>query len=296
VPDELRDAVARWPERVDHGWRERSDATVLPFGGDGRRRIEGAVVELGLAGECPPQLRAYDHVVVLGGLGLSPLLRCAYAADVIAAHSLAPRAIWLLGSPRPVTDAERQRSDTYARGAHDEFELMCAAGQLVFSRQGGRYETVCGCGDLDAACPQWQDRWGQLDASVRAQTEFRLQHRRRASLAGGGVEVHALSASTSQAPRRPNTGDTYELLAELAELDERSRVLVVTGQQFVPFQAFDAIRLLHVPHGCHVDAVGHTAVDRAAAHSGRVHTVGHTLQEVLSALRSARRLGEAVSH
>jgi hypothetical protein len=290
VPDELRDAVSRWPERVDHGWRERTHATMLPFSTYGRRRIEASVSDLGMAGVRTSHLRDYDHVVVLGGAGLSPLLRCAYAADVIAANSLAPQAIWLLGSPRPVTTTERQRSDTYAPGASDEFDLMSAAGQRVFSRQTGRHEAVCGCADLATACPQWQNRWGHLEASVRADTDVRLQHRRRASLTGGGVEVHVLSASTSQPPRRPNTGDTYELLAELAHLDDNSRVLVVTGQQFVPFQTFDAIRLLHVPHGCHVDAVGHDAAD-----TDRVHDVGHTLQEVLSALRSARRLGEAVS-
>lgn len=67
--------------------------------------------------------------------------------------------------------------------------------------------------------------------------------------------------------------------------DDASSFLVVTTQVFVPFQRFEGLRRLYLPHGLRVDAVG-----LGADWGDRPLTTEYLLQETLSAIRSARRL------
>jgi hypothetical protein len=60
---------------------------------------------------------------------------------------------------------------------------------------------------------------------------------------------------------------------------------VITNQVFVPFQTFDALRRLYLPHAVDVDVVGF-----AADGDYPPQTAEYLLQETLSAIRSGRRL------
>jgi hypothetical protein len=112
----------------------------------------------------------------------------------------------------------------------------------------------------------------------------------RSTSTGGMVRV--LGAATSRPGLRPNTADTYALFVHLANPTPDQQGLAVTTQAFVPFQTFDAFRKLSLPTGAGVEVVG-AAADRrnlraigVSDHCG----VEQSLQEVLSGLRSARRL------
>jgi hypothetical protein len=59
----------------------------------------------------------------------------------------------------------------------------------------------------------------------------------------------------------------------------------LTTQLFIPFQGFDALRRLYLPLGVEVDAVGFDA-----ERGDRPLIAVDLLQEVLSGIRSARRL------
>ena len=287
--ERLGSRVAAYPSPAGADeYRERWEAIDLPFDAEVATAVRRLSVDLDivepLAAEPP-----YDHVVVLGGGGRSPILRAEYAAEVTTDVRIDGVPIWLLGSPRPLDEAhERSMVADYAPDAADEFDLMTRAAMSRFDAVQTGEESVCGCTDLTVDCPEWRQHHGPAPTDMSAA----FQHRRRRTLrrATGGAPLHVLSASTSRPPDRPNTSDTYEMFAELAALAEGSRVLIVTTQVFVPFQRFDAIRMLTLPFGVDVDVIGY-GFDRR----DRPDTPEFELQEILSGIRSARRLVAALT-
>jgi len=79
------------------------------------------------------------------------------------------------------------------------------------------------------------------------------------------------------------------LLGEVASFTPGQTAIVVTTQVFVPFQTFDALRMLSLPHGVDVTAVGF-----GFERGDRPMTPEFELQEVLSGIRSARRLASSI--
>ncbi len=296
----LKPASTTYPDARPAGYRERWEAADLPFPGDVRQFVHAAADELGLVTPGRPR-GEYDHVIVLGGGGTSPWIRVHYAAELIDAFGLASREIWMLGSPRPVDQgAERELigrfverdpnvSSRYLTDTADEFDLMAVAAESAFGARDHQDENVCGCADLTVGCPQWQSAHAAHPGKID-KTPPQFQHQRhRTYRSGGGRQVHVIAPSTGRPPDRPNTADTYALLAELAHLGEGQRALIVTTQVFVPFQRFDAIRMLQLPTGLGLDVVGF-----GAERGDRPSTPEFELQEILSGLRSARRLLDAV--
>jgi len=265
-------------------YQERWNKARFPFDTNVIERINCAARELGLIGESRPKLDRYDHVVILGGGANSPIMRASYAAELMDEHLLDCGDLWLLGSPREVAEAERDNAHWYAPGAVDEFGLMIGAACRAFNVSPGPVEFVCGCSNDNESCPTWGTTplaVGSFEAITSTPKEF--QHERKMGLLGGSKSVTVLSASTSNPPQRTNTADTYRMLADIAQFEIGVSVLIVTNQMFVPFQTFDALRILALPHSLRIDVVGLGAqrVD---------DTVENLLQEILSAIRSARRL------
>ena len=303
VAEALREQAISYPDLAGSGYRERWQAADLPFGDGARRMVHAAADVLGLVTPGLPTGH-YDHVVVLGGGGTSPWIRAHYAAELIEQHDLRPAHIWMLGSPRPVADgAERTLierfvnssagavSSRYLSATSDEFDLMAVAAEAAFGVDAFGQENVCGCSSLSSPCPAWIERIGAGPTTVEATNPHFQHQRQRTYVTGAGPRVHVLSASTSRPPDRPNTADTYELLSRQAHLRAGARLLIVTTQVFVPFQKFDALRMLQLPHGVDVDVVGFGA-DRG----DRPSTPEFELQEILSGLRSARRLAAVLTN
>ncbi|WP_326558076.1 hypothetical protein [Micromonospora sp. NBC_01796] len=263
-------------------YRERSQATRGDFTTEFRERVLALAGQLDLVESRPPRYPRYDHTLVLGGGYRSPLLRSRFAAQV-RASGVDLGQIALLGSPRfLITEdpPERPVVESYAPGATDEFDLLIAAAQQEFGVSPTVAEFVCGCASAERQCPRWQS--GDVQGTPSAYT-----HERRTSLAdpAGHPVASALSASTGRPPYRPQTSDTFALWARLNDPRPDQRLLVVTTQVFVPFQSFDAMRLLYLPYGLDIDTVG-----LPTQWGDRPLSAEYLLQETLSGIRSARRL------
>ena len=101
------------------------------------------------------------------------------------------------------------------------------------------------------------------------------------------VEV-VIAPSGDPAERRANTADQLRYWADLAGIDSRHDVLLVTTQIYVPYQHMDALRVLGLERGCGVYSCGVDAASSllpAKAFGGREY-----LQEIRSALRAAATL------
>jgi hypothetical protein len=212
------------------------------------------------------------------------MLRARYAA-LLRSKGFQLGEVSFLGSPRVLIEEppERDLTEAYAPGARDEFDLMVAAAQAEFGLSPARITFLCGCSSAEAQCPSWLER----HAEGAEQTPAAYTHERRAELADdtGRTVASVLSASTGRPPFRPDTSDTFSLLARCANPQVGQRVLVVTSQVFVPFQSFDGVRRLYLPHGVDLDAVGY-----GDDWEDRPRSAEYLLQETLSAIRSGRRL------
>jgi len=266
-------------------YRERSEAVEADLDDATRARVVEYATSLGLVEPTRPAHDSYDMTLVLGGGFRSPLLRTRYAS-LLERQGIGLGDIYLLASPRfLITNqpAERPVTSEYAPDATDEFDLMVAAAtsELGFSPEPVTF--LCGCASASAICPKWR----HSDAPGAAEVPPEYTHERSTSLtsSNGDPRGSAISASTSRPPYRPDTSDTFALWVRHADPAPGRRVLVVTTQVFVPFQRFDGLRRLYLPHGLNVDAVGF-----GAEWGDRPQTAEYLLQETLSAIRSARRL------
>jgi hypothetical protein len=247
-----------------------------------RSRVIALTDRLGLVTAQRPAHDAYDKTLILGGGRRSPLLRARLGAQLSAA-GVELGQVALLGSPRFIGDEERRETDGYAPGVADEFELLVAAAEQEYGLRAGPPRFLCGSTPLDQVCPRWAARFPDADP----ETPAAFTHERAIDLVNGEryVRATALSASTGRPPLRPDTSDTLALWSRWAQPRAGQRALIITTQLFVPFQWFDALRRLYLPLGVEVDAAGFDA-----EWGDRPLTAVVLLQEVLSGIRSARRL------
>jgi hypothetical protein len=271
-------------EGAGQQYRERMQASAADFTPEFRIRVRELTTRLGLVSTQEPRTSRYDKTLVLGGGYRSPLLRARYAAQ-LRSKGFDLGEVSFLGSPRFLIEKppERPVISAYAPGASDEFDLMVAAAQAEFGLTQARITFLCGCTSADLPCPNWPAR----DAERAAETPAAYTHERRAELVDdtGRTVAWVLSASTGRPPFRPDTSDTFSLWARCANPQVGQRVLSVTSQVFVPFQSFDGVRQLYLPHGVDLDAVGY-----GDDWEDSPRPAEYLLQETLSAIRSGRRL------
>jgi hypothetical protein len=267
-------------------YRERSEADSADFDSATRAQVLELTKQLGLVESASPRYRSYDMTLILGGGFQSPLLRTRYAAR-LERQGVDLGEMYFLGSPRfLITNEppEQPVTSLYAPNATDEFGLMLAAAETEFGFSSAPVSFLCGCATTSSICPRW--RYGGNDELAR-EVPPEYTHERSAELSSteGLHRGSVISASTSRPPYRPDTSDTYALWAQYADPHPGQRVLTVTTQVFVPFQRFDGLKRLYLPHGLELDAVGF-----GADWGDRPQTAEYLLQETLSAIRSARRL------
>jgi hypothetical protein len=264
-------------------YRERLQASTADFSPEFRAQVRELARQLGLVRAQEPRAGQYDKTLVLGGGYRSPVLRARYAA-LFRSKGFQLGDVSFLGSPRFLIEdpPERQVTEAYAPGARDEFDLMVAAAQAEFGLAPARTTFLCGCSSAEALCPKWLERHPEAEQTPAAYT-----HERCAELVddAGRTVASVLSASTGRPPYRPDTSDTFSLWARSANPQVGQRVLVVTSQVFVPFQSFDGMRRLYLPHGVDLDVVGY-----GDDWEDRQRPAEYLLQETLSAIRSGRRL------
>lgn len=230
----------------------------------------GYVSHLGLTFAQVPLRRSVDLILILGGAKLSGLLRAERAAQLLREGAVGASAVVLLGSNRPVTDAERAATDTYARGAATELDLMVAGAAHAFrataDSEGEAYT------DPDSKNRSW---------SIRHLTP-------RVPVAGVEDVVAVAAPSTAPDKRPANTADTYAFLAERASLTVGTRILIVTSQVYVGYQHLEAVRNLAIPYDVDLETIGFPS-DWHADLQGMQH-LSNYLQELRSTIQAARRL------
>ena len=231
-----------------------------------------------------------DAVLVLGGGNNSGLLRIQYAEQFIDATDSKPN-MYLLGSARIVGDKERPKTDVFAPGAVTEFDLMNAAIKNV-------YDGAVSSGWLDTSNISIEEAKQQLrgSAAVAINDEntpetddpeyWAVQHYRI-----GDMLVRSLLAPQIEGSRRANTADTMRMLRERYG-DKLAGKNVVSSTQSVYslFQDIDLLKMVGIPLGANTKTIGFSA-----EYAGVERTPGQLLQEVLSAIKSARRLDNSLS-
>ncbi|GIG10816.1 hypothetical protein ACFQZ4_30030 [Catellatospora coxensis] len=277
-------AAFNFRSRDGVNYKERSQAVKADFSEQTRSRVLDLTTDLGLVTPQPTRFSSYAKTIVLGGGYRSPLLRSRYTAQV-QSTGIDLGELSFLGSPRPLIEEppEQVVTQAYAPEAVDEFDLMLAAARSEFGLEAAKTLFLCGCASSEHPCPAWKAR----DAAGAAGTPAAFTHERQTHLIDDGGEAvgSVFSASTGRPPYRPDTSDTFALWARYTQPRLGQRVLVVTTQMFVPFQLFEGLRWLYLPFSLDLDVVG-----LGVEWGDRPQTAESLLQEVLSAIRSARRL------
>ena len=223
-----------------------------------------AGAELKLACASMPSRDQYRAILVLGGARLSCLLRTEWAGEILRA-GVQTQDVVLLGSERPVAGSERDATDTYALGAPTEFDLFVAAGSAVFG-----YDPEAHSGR------RHEDAHPNLSWEVREYPS-----------AGPGRILVVSAPSSDPSNRRANSADTYAFYISRHHLARGEWLLLVTSAIYVPYQQLEAIRVITVPLGIHIETVGFPPEWRADLQG--MQGPQHCLQEMRSFLQSSQR-------
>lgn len=229
-------------------------------------QIEKSAEILGLLGVSEPANDTYDYVLVLGGARLSCLLRPRLAFELIADKKIKTNHIFLLASSRPVSDSERDATNTYAPEAITEFDLINVGTEVAFNLSKDFSEKRHD--DPDSINRSW----------IIREYEKTLSH----------PPIVSISAPSSDPEkRRANSADTYEFFFSKFNVPHGSSLLLVTSQIYVPYQQLEAIRTLALPHKVTVETVGFPPVWGGEL-QGMVGPTNY-LQEIRSTIQSMKR-------
>jgi hypothetical protein len=272
------------------GGKERYEATQQTLTEDQEKFILDQAEKMGMVGPTFPSKGSYDAILILGAIGKQPLLRTEFARDCGAEAPL----IVSLGSENPLP-ADRSAVDDYAPTAKTEFGLMKAAIERAYGREPAitnHYGSPQENRPL-VLTPQFPK--GEWDSEAETNSSFPKDHPNEtwkiSHYPGNGTtsvpEIFALSSPSSEPEkRRANTADTYNYLSHLLPSDVKD-ILIVTCGIFVPFQGFDAERMLALPYGKTVETIGFDTRD------SKSHKPQNYLQEINSAINSANLLYNA---
>jgi hypothetical protein len=265
----LDDFSLRWDFR---GGKERNLVADQVFDAGTVAMIVRCAGALGLIGTTAPPSDRYDHVLILGGLVRACLARPLHAALLVGERSIRAASVTALGGYRPLRGDELELAARFGIGnLTDEFDAMNAGVRRAF-----------GAGEPTADRGERSDVVG---ASWRV-VEYDGPHGTPLRVAG--------APSGEPGVRRANTPDTYAWFAtDLARLSPGERILVVTSDIYLHFQHADAMRMLAVPFGVEIHAVGIQPgdVDPRLQQTFLSHNY---LQEIRSTIRALRALQEAI--
>ena len=226
------------------------------------RAAMAATHSLGLVDIVQPMKSSYDVVLVLGGARMSCLCRTRYAGELLQQQKIAAKSLVGLAGMRPILESERSATDTYAKDAATEYDLMCRAMEQVFNIVQIEHME----GDTDNINSAW------------ALTEY-----------GGHPAITVLAApSTELDKRRANTADTFLFWQDKKAAGAGKSILIVTSQIYVPYQQLEAARILGMQYGHSVETVGFPR--EWSGNMQGLQTAANYLQEIRSVLQSMKKL------
>ncbi|OBK50963.1 hypothetical protein [Mycobacterium kubicae] len=229
--------------------------------------------QLGLTDESLPTETAFDYVLVIGTGRYSNMLRARWARELAAHYRIGH--IVLAAASRRLLPSEADAVASCAPGARTEFDLLAAAAADAF---GVDTREVVRHGQQRVSDPhrgQMVWRFGEDSNDL-------------------GLPITLLEApSPDPNNRRATSADTFAFTAQTLDM-RQSSCLLVTGQPFVPYQNFDALRTLTLPCGIRIETVGF-GIDRyEGLHDMDLQHPAKLLQEVRSTIRAGRSLLERV--
>jgi hypothetical protein len=259
---------------------ERHLLSVRPAVVDGRELddalVAAAAADLGLTGGMEVQ-GPFDHLLVLGGMARACLRRVRLAHDLVS--SMRIPSIVVLTALRPLQGQELHDAiEDAGRPLALESEAATSATQQVFhlAEEPDRFES-----DDLRTTGQAQTMSGSASAQRLA---WSVTHWDRP------VQADVLVAPSSEpGSRRADTVDQLRFWSHRTAIDPGERVLMVTTEHYVPYQHFQGLRVLTLERGCTLVTTG-----TGWSPAGAFRAAGY-LQEVRSALRSARELWDASS-
>ncbi|MDM3976151.1 hypothetical protein [Mycobacterium marseillense] len=229
--------------------------------------------QLGLTDESWPTETAFDYLLVIGTGRYSNMLRARWARDLAAENRVGH--IVLAAASRQLLPSEHEAAASCAPGARTEFELLAAAAADAFGM------------DTREVVRHGRQR---VDDPHRGQIVWHFGEDSN----DVGVPITLLEApSPDPHNRRATSADTFTFTARSLDM-QQSSCLLVTGQPFVPYQHFDALRTLTLPFGIGIETVGF-GIDRYdGLHDMDLQHPAKLLQEVRSTIRAGRSLLERV--
>lgn len=229
--------------------------------------------QLGLTTESIPAGDAFDCALIIGTGRFSNLLRARWTRE-LAKHTRIGHVV-LAAASRELLESEDDAVAVCAPGARTEFELLVAAAADAFNL------------DIDPLMRHVRQR--DHDPK-RSQVVWRFPGESNSL----GVPVTAIEAPSPDPDRRRATSvDTFAFTARALQL-RNARCLLSTGQPFVPSQHFDAVRVLALQFGNHVETVGFGIERYVGLSDLDEQHPAKLLQEIRSTIRAARSLLEEV--
>jgi len=180
------------------------------------KTIKNSSKALNLIGRCKPDLDSYDYIIPLGGARYSCYLRPLYANSLIVNNKLKANNIVLLASSRPISESERDATDTYSKNTNTEFDLINSGAEVSFNLK-KNYEEESFL-DTENVNRNWVIR----------------KYKNCSNL----PPIISISApSTEPDKRRANSADTFNFFLSKFSINEKSTLLLITSQiSLIPHQ------------------------------------------------------------
>jgi hypothetical protein len=275
VPDTSAGEILAFLDKFSERWnfrggKERNLSEDPEFDTALNSLIIAAAQALGMMDPDVPRRDKYSHILVLGGLVRACATRPRHAARLING-GLTTQSVTALTAFRPLGGDE---TDLAAAGQMDsvsnEYEVMRAGMATAFA------------------------------VDINAMREIR-----KGPPEGNGMELHGiwhlpgldielLVAPSPDLSRRANTADTYRYWATDRSIGADDHLLVVTTSIYAPQQHCDAVRVLTLGYGCHVETTGIDTTTESPPWRQQF-TPAKYLQEVRSAIRAVKELRTAAS-
>lgn len=239
----------------------------------GLDKIAMLAQQLGLTDESSPTARTFDYLLVIGTGRYSNLLRARWARDLAVENRVGH--VVLAAASRQLLSSEHDAVSVCAPGACTEFDLLAAAAADAFGM------------DTREVIRQGRQRVGDPH---RGQMVWHFGEDSNDL----GLPITLLEApSPDPSNRRATSADTFTFTARTLAM-RRSSCLLVTGQPFVRYQHFDALRTLTLPFAMGIETVGFGIDCYHGLHEMDLQHPAKLLQEIRSTIRAGRSLVERI--
>lgn len=232
-----------------------------------KNKTISCIQKLGLISIDTPTFNAYDYILVLGGARFSCLQRPLYAYDIIKKNNFAPKATVMLSGMRPVEESEREATNTYAKDATTEFDLINKGAERAFNLSNNF------------------DEKKYIDP-VNMHNSWALRTYKTHKFSFPIISISA--PSTEPKKRRANSLDTFLYFLKKCHVKANERLLLITSQIYVPYQHLEAMRGIGIPHNVYIDTIGFPSEWNTNIQG--LQEAENYLQEIRSTLQAMNRL------